>query len=47
MTDRTEIPPAPLLDVPVPDLDRDRLPMLWHWPSLLDRVSTGVLRGTG
>lgn len=26
-----------LLDVPVPDLDRDGLPLLWHWIYLLDR----------
>ena len=26
-----------LLDVPVPDLDTDGLPLLWHWIYLLDR----------
>lgn len=26
-----------LLDVPVPDLERDGLPLLWHWLYLLDR----------
>jgi 3-methylfumaryl-CoA hydratase len=26
-----------LLDVPVPDLDNDGLPLLWHWLYLLDR----------
>jgi 3-methylfumaryl-CoA hydratase len=28
---------AGLLGVPVPDLERDGLPLLWHWIYLLDR----------
>lgn len=44
MVERTELlTPEPaqalgaLLDVPVPDLERDGLPLLWHWLYLLDR----------
>jgi 3-methylfumaryl-CoA hydratase len=44
VTERTEfLVPGPaealgaLLDVPVPDLERDGLPLLWHWLYLLDR----------
>jgi 3-methylfumaryl-CoA hydratase len=32
-----------LLDVPVPDLDREGLPLLWHWIYLLDRPAQADL----
>jgi 3-methylfumaryl-CoA hydratase len=32
-----------LLDVPVPDLERDGLPLLWHWFYLLDRPAQSDL----
>ncbi|HEX6353196.1 FAS1-like dehydratase domain-containing protein [Actinophytocola sp.] len=36
-----------LLGVPVPDLDRDGLPLLWHWFYLLDRVPQADLGPDG
>ena len=36
-----------LLDVPVPDLDRDGLPLLWHWLYLLDRPAQADLGPDG
>lgn len=36
-----------LLDVPVPDLERDGLPLLWHWFYLLDRPAQGDLGRDG
>jgi 3-methylfumaryl-CoA hydratase len=36
-----------LLDVPVPDLDRDGLPPLWHWLYLLDRPAQADLGPDG
>jgi 3-methylfumaryl-CoA hydratase len=36
-----------LLDVPVPDLERDGLPLLWHWLYLLDRPAQADLGPDG
>nr|AFY23015.1 hypothetical protein [uncultured bacterium] len=36
-----------LLDVPVPDLARDGLPLLWHWFYLLDRPAQADLGPDG
>lgn len=36
-----------LLDVPVPDLDREGLPLLWHWIYLLDRPAQADLGPDG
>jgi 3-methylfumaryl-CoA hydratase len=36
-----------LLDVPVPDLERDGLPLLWHWFYLLDRPAQSDLGRDG
>ncbi|WP_181776070.1 mesaconyl-C4 CoA hydratase [Amycolatopsis pittospori] len=36
-----------LLDVDVPDLDRDGLPLLWHWLYLLDRPAQADLGPDG
>ena len=36
-----------LLDVPVPDLDTDGLPLLWHWIYLLDRPRQADLGPVG
>ncbi|GAA1977076.1 FAS1-like dehydratase domain-containing protein [Amycolatopsis minnesotensis] len=36
-----------LLDVPLPDLDRDGLPLLWHWVHLLDRPAQADLGRDG
>jgi 3-methylfumaryl-CoA hydratase len=36
-----------LLGVPVPDLDRDGLPLLWHWIYLLDRPAQADLGPDG
>ncbi|TDV43572.1 FAS1-like dehydratase domain-containing protein [Actinophytocola oryzae] len=54
MTERTELlTPEPahalgaLLDVPVPDLERDGLPLLWHWLYLLDRPAQADLGPDG
>jgi 3-methylfumaryl-CoA hydratase len=52
--ERTEIlVPGPaealgaLLDVPVPDLETDGLPLLWHWLYLLDRPAQADLGPDG
>ncbi len=54
MVERTELlVPGParalgaLLDVPVPDLDADGLPPLWHWLYLLDRPAQADLGPDG
>ncbi|GAB3428995.1 HTD2 family dehydratase [Actinophytocola sediminis] len=54
VVERTEIlRPEPalalgaLLDVPVPDLERAGLPLLWHWLYLLDRPAQGDLGEDG
>lgn len=54
MIERTELLlPEPalalglLLDVPVPDLERDGLPLLWHWLYLLDRPAQADLGPDG
>jgi 3-methylfumaryl-CoA hydratase len=36
-----------LLDVPVPDLDTEGLPLLWHWVYLLDRPAQADLGPDG
>ncbi|MGW4587819.1 FAS1-like dehydratase domain-containing protein [Amycolatopsis thermoflava] len=36
-----------LLDVPVPDLSREGLPLLWHWLYLLDRPAQADLGADG
>ncbi|NIH80621.1 FAS1-like dehydratase domain-containing protein [Amycolatopsis viridis] len=36
-----------LLDVPVPDLDREGLPLLWHWLYLLERPAQADLGPDG
>src|SRR5262249_37369963 len=36
-----------LLDVPVPDVERDGLPLLWHWFYLLDRPAQADLGPDG
>ena len=36
-----------LLDVPVPDLEREGLPLLWHWLYLLDRPAQADLGPDG
>lgn len=36
-----------LLDVPVPDVERDGLPLLWHWLYLLDRPAQSDLGPDG
>lgn len=36
-----------LLDLPVPDLEREGLPLLWHWVYLLDRPAQGDLGADG
>ncbi|USX53945.1 MaoC family dehydratase N-terminal domain-containing protein [Lentzea sp. HUAS12] len=36
-----------LLDVPVPDLERDGLPLLWHWVYLLDHPAQADLGADG
>ncbi|KFU78010.1 3-methylfumaryl-CoA hydratase [Amycolatopsis lurida] len=38
---------ASLLDVELPDLDRDGLPLLWHWFYLLDRPAQADLGPDG
>ncbi|WP_410582183.1 MaoC family dehydratase N-terminal domain-containing protein [Amycolatopsis sp. lyj-108] len=38
---------ASLLDVEMPDLDRDGLPLLWHWFYLLDRPAQADLGPDG
>jgi 3-methylfumaryl-CoA hydratase len=38
---------ATLLDVSVPDLERDGLPLLWHWIYLLDRPAQADLGPDG
>jgi 3-methylfumaryl-CoA hydratase len=38
---------AALLGVPVPDLERDGLPLLWHWIYLLDRPAQADLGPDG
>lgn len=38
---------ASLLDVDLPDLDRDGLPLLWHWFYLLDRPAQADLGPDG
>lgn len=54
MMERTELlTPEPaqalgaLLDVPVPDVERDGLPPLWHWLYLLDRPAQADLGPDG
>jgi 3-methylfumaryl-CoA hydratase len=54
MVERTELlTPEPaealgaLLDVPVPDLEREGLPLLWHWLYLLDRPAQSDLGADG
>jgi 3-methylfumaryl-CoA hydratase len=54
VAERTEVlQPGPaealgaLLDVAVPDLDRDGLPLLWHWLYLLDRPAQADLGPDG
>jgi 3-methylfumaryl-CoA hydratase len=54
MSERTEVLlPGPahalgaLLDVPVPDLEADGLPLLWHWIYLLDRPAQADLGPDG
>jgi 3-methylfumaryl-CoA hydratase len=54
MIERTELlTPEPaealgaLLDVPVPDVERDGLPLLWHWLYLLDRPAQSDLGPDG
>jgi 3-methylfumaryl-CoA hydratase len=54
MVERTEmVTPEPaqalgaLLDVPVPDLERSGLPLLWHWLYLLDRPAQADLGPDG
>jgi 3-methylfumaryl-CoA hydratase len=54
MTERTEfLVPGPaealagLLDVPLPDVERDGLPLLWHWLYLLERPAQADLGPDG
>lgn len=54
MTERTEfLVPGPaealagLLDVPLPDVEREGLPLLWHWLYLLERPAQADLGPDG